>query len=108
MTLDLTGWSDEAILVELGARLRRVRLNANVTQQELADRAGVSLGAVRGAEAGSGTSLTTFIRVLRALGLVDGIGAIVPEPEISPLDLLQMKGASRSRASGSGTPKRDG
>jgi len=105
---DLTGWTDEAILRELGDRLRQARLNANVTQQDLADRAGVSLGALRGAEAGSGTSMTTFVRIMRALGLLDRIDTMLPVPEMSPLQLLQMKGTTRSRASGSRMTRDDG
>jgi len=104
----MTGWSDEAILGELGDRLRQARLNANVTQQELADRAGVSLGALRGAEAGSGTSMTTFVRIMRALGLLDRIEMMLPVPEMSPLQLLAMKGTTRSRASGSRMTRNDG
>ena len=105
---DFTGWTDEAILGDLGDRLRRARLNANVSQQDLADRAGVSLGALRGAEAGNGSSMTTFVRLMRALGYLERIDALVPEPEVSPLQLLAMKGASRVRASGSRATGNDG
>jgi len=105
---DFASWTDEAILGELGGRLRRARLNANVSQQALADRAGVSLGALRSAEAGRGSSMTTFIRLMRALGFVDRMDAVVPEPEISPLQLLAMKGTRRVRASGSRVTSSDG
>jgi len=104
----LAGWTDEAILGELGDRLRQARLNANVTQQDLAERAGVSLGALRGAEAGSGTSMTTFVRIMRALGLLDRIETMLPVPEISPLQMLQMKGTRRVRASGTKVTRSDG
>jgi transcriptional regulator with XRE-family HTH domain len=96
------GWSDDAILVELGDRLRRERLNRDVSQEALAGRAGVSLGTLRNAEAGTGSSMTTFIRLLRALGMIPRMDAVLPESEISPMQLLVLKGESRVRASGAG------
>lgn len=96
------GWSDEAILVEMGGRLRRERLNRDVSQEVLAEQAGLSLGTLRNAEAGTGSSMTTFIRLLRALGMIDRMDAVLPEPEASPLQLLALRGKSRIRASGAG------
>lgn len=94
-------WSDDAILVELGDRLRRERLNRNTSQEAVAERAGVSIGTLRNAESGTGSSMTTFIRLLRSLGLVHRLDAILPESEMSPMQLLAMKGEGRIRASGS-------
>ena len=52
---------------------RRLR---GLTQQQLADRAGVSRNTVRALEAGGGsTSLENVLRILRAVGLLD----VVPE-----------------------------
>ena len=101
------GWTDHAILEELGDRLRRQRLNRNISQAALAARAGVSLGTLRNAEAGAGSSLATLIRLLRALGMLHRLEAVLPEPEPSPLQLLALKGEERVRASGSGVPTRD-
>lgn len=93
-------WTDVAILVELGDRLRQERLNRNISQEALAKRAGVSIGTLRNAEAGTGSSMTTFIRLLRALELTHRLSAVLPEPEVSPMQLLAMKGEGRVRASG--------
>lgn len=96
------GWADDAILKELGDRLRQQRLNRDISQVALAARAGVSLGTLRNAEAGAGSSMTTLIRLLRALGMLHRLEALLPEPEPSPLQLLQLKGEARMRSSGSG------
>lgn len=96
------GWSDEAILVEMGGRLRRERLNRDVSQEVLAEQAGLSLGTLRNAEAGTGSSMTTFIRLLRALGMIHRMDVVLPESETSPMQLLALKGKSRVRASGAG------
>ncbi len=92
--------TDEAVLSELGARLERHRLERNLTQRELAAWAGVERKAVQRIEAGEAVKLTSFLRVLRALGLLDALDQLVPEPLPSPIELLKLRGKERRRASG--------
>lgn len=56
---------------ELGARLREQRLAQSLTQRELAQMAGLSLGALRKLESDGQCSLETLVRVAQALGLLD-------------------------------------
>jgi hypothetical protein len=51
-------------------------------------------------EAGESTQLSSLIRILRALGLLDRFEALVPEPLPSPIEQLQLQGKQRQRASG--------
>jgi transcriptional regulator with XRE-family HTH domain len=95
------GWSDEAVLVELGERARQMRLNRDESQSELAARAGVSVETIRKLEDGRNVSMTTLIKVLRALGILDRLDQVVPEVGPSPIQLLEMQGRRRQRASGS-------
>jgi transcriptional regulator with XRE-family HTH domain len=92
--------TDESVLSELGARLERVRLERNLTQRELAAKAGVAYKAIQRIEAGESVKLTSFIRVLRGLGLLDALDRLVPEPAPSPIELLKLHGRRRQRASG--------
>jgi transcriptional regulator with XRE-family HTH domain len=92
--------TDEAVLSELGARLRRSRLERNLTQRELAAEAGLAHKAIQRIEAGEPVTLTSFIRALRALGLLDALDRLVPEPTPSPIELLKLHGRRRQRASG--------
>ena len=92
--------TDEAVLAELGARLERTRLERNLTQRALAADAGVERKALQRAEAGESVKLTSFVRILRALGLLDGLDQLVPEPLPSPIDLLKRHDKRRQRASG--------
>jgi len=92
--------TDETVLSELGARLRRTRLERNLTQRELAGEAGVERKVLQRLEAGESVTLVGFIRVLRALGLLDALNQLVSEPTPSPIELLKLHGNRRRRASG--------
>ena len=61
-------------------------------QTELAERAGVSDRTVRALEKGTGSSLDSLLRVMKALGILEGLEALVPqEPSVDPLLLLKRK-----------------
>jgi transcriptional regulator with XRE-family HTH domain len=93
--------SDPALLRELGARLTGVRLERNLTQAALAELAAVSKRTLERLESGEvGTQLSGFVRVCRALGLVERLDALVPEPVPSPVAQLKLQGKARRRASG--------
>ena len=65
--------------------MREWRLRADITQQVLADRSGVSLNAVRHLEDGSGATLGTFVQVCRSLGRDRWILDLENFPEVSPI-----------------------
>jgi transcriptional regulator with XRE-family HTH domain len=60
----------QELLATLGQRLRIQRLAQGLPQRELAQMAGLSLGALRTLESTGQCSLETFIRTLQSLGLV--------------------------------------
>ncbi|MEX0972728.1 MAG: helix-turn-helix transcriptional regulator [Solirubrobacterales bacterium] len=91
--------TDAAVLDQLGSRLKRTRLQHNLTQRRLAEEAGVSLATVRNLEDGRPSQLVTLIRVLRVLGLLGGLERAVPEPPPSPVEELRLRGRERQRAS---------
>ncbi len=91
---------DEALLLELGRRLTAVRLAQNLTQAALAERAGVAKRTVERLESGAvATQLSGFLRVCRALNLLEGLEALVPESGASPIAQLKLQGVQRKRAS---------
>jgi transcriptional regulator with XRE-family HTH domain len=77
----------------LGSRLRELRLLKNLDQNSLAERAGVSLNAVKHLESGKGARVNSLIKVLRALERVDWLNTLAPIVSISPMQML--KSASR-------------
>jgi transcriptional regulator with XRE-family HTH domain len=83
----------------LGSRLERYRLQANITQAELAAKAGISLGTLKRAEGGKGLSLLNLVAVLRALDKVEALEGFLPEPPLDPLAVRDRRGHYRQRAS---------
>ena len=90
--------TDERALALLGEQLSRYRLDRNLTQAEVATEAGVHKNTVFRLEAGGSTQTKNLVRVLRALGLLDRLDAIVPEPVPSPLKQLKAADRQRKRA----------
>jgi len=73
---------------ELGAQVRALRRTRGLTQQQSADRANVSVGAVKNLESGAGSTVRTLVRVLRALDADDWLSTVpVPRPTFNPLDV---------------------
>jgi transcriptional regulator with XRE-family HTH domain len=73
----------------LGEQFRAVRIAAGLDQSQLAARAGVALGSIKNLEQGRGSTLKTVIRVSRALGREDWLGAMSPRITVSPIDVLR-------------------
>lgn len=84
---------------QLGKHLRALRLRQNIDQRQLAERADVALNVVKRLEAGKGATLTSLIRVLRALGREEWLQTLAPQVTVSPLQLLKDKKPVRQRAS---------
>ncbi len=91
--------TDEQVLTELGQRITQLRLARNLTQADIAQQAGVSKHTVERLEAGESLQLTNFIRLCRALELIEGFDLLIPTPKLSPMAQLKMRGKMRQRAS---------
>ena len=102
--MNMQAMSDRAILRELGGRLRRARLERNLSQRLVAERAGLSRVTVGKLERGIPSSLLTLIQFMRALGLLDELEAFLPDPGPSPLELARRRGQPRRRASREAAP----
>lgn len=83
---------------DVGEKLKTLRIHRNLDQATLAERAGISVRALRNLEAGNGSSLRTLLAVVRALGRVSWLDTIAPVPTINPL-MLTREAQPRQRAS---------
>jgi transcriptional regulator with XRE-family HTH domain len=88
----------------IGEQLRALRVNRNIDQKTLAERAGVSLRALRNLEGGAGSTLHTLVCVIRALGRQDWLKTVGPVATINPL-MLSRTTAPRQRASKPRAPR---
>jgi transcriptional regulator with XRE-family HTH domain len=74
----------------LGEQVRALRIAALLAQDELAEKANISTGALRNLERGEGSSLKTLIRVARVLDRMDWLAALDPRGDgPSPIELLR-------------------
>jgi transcriptional regulator with XRE-family HTH domain len=86
---DLSFKSISELQVLLGEQLQALRLSRNLDQITTAEKAGMSEKALRNMEAGRGSTVESFLRVLKALDSLDGLELLAPKPSVSPLALLR-------------------
>jgi len=91
--------TDDAILAELGNRIARCRLDRQLTQADVAERAGVAKRTLERIEAGASAQVSSLVRILRVLDLLPALDRMIPEAGPRPMDLLKRKGKLRQRAS---------
>ena len=83
---------------EIGTQLRSIRIRQNIDQQQLAAMAGVALNVVKNLELGRGSTLSSLIKILRALNHTEWLKGLAPTVSISPLQMLKTP-EPRQRAS---------
>ncbi len=96
--MNFDSMTDDAIATEIGRRIEQMRLEQNLTQQQIADEIGLSRLSYRKLVNGSG-KFQNIIAVLRVLGRLDLVQGFVPETAFSPIEQLKLKGKQRLRAS---------
>lgn len=101
-SIDWYSMSDPAIVKELCGILKQVRLQQNITQEQLAEKAGLSRSAISKMETGRSTiELLTLIQVLRVLQQFHLLDTWKVSANLSPLQMAKLTGKGRVRASGS-------
>lgn len=91
--------SPQEISAEIGSRLKSRRLSLRMTQAELADRTGLSVGSVKNLEAKTATcTLDIVVRASLALGLVEHFEPLFVVRPKSIAQMEQIAEAPRQRA----------
>jgi len=91
-----TGTSTEALLADLGQRVRDQRIRLGYSQEDLARLANVSTRSIHHLETGGSSTTATLVKVLKAMDVADDLKAIAPLPSVSPMAALrQNKRAQR-------------
>lgn len=99
ITMNMKSMTDQSIATEIGRRIEQMRLEQNLTQQQVADEIGVSRVSYRKLVSGAG-KFENIIAVLRVLGRLDLVENFVPLASFSPMEQLKLKGKLRLRATG--------
>jgi Uncharacterized protein conserved in bacteria len=100
--------SSSQIMADIGSRLEQARLSKNLSQQEVADRSGLSISTVKRLERGESPTLDSFIRAMGALGLGSHLDALLPDQAVRPVERVKLKGRERRRASPKARIRRPG
>ncbi len=87
-------FSDEDIVNEICKRVKAIRLSCCFSQQELADKAGVSIVTIKRLESCkvSDIALSTLLKILRVSGTLEGVVDLVPELPNSPFLINEKTG----------------
>jgi len=96
--IDFTIAASKQIEAALCNRIESIRLSRNITQEQLADEAGVSIRTIGRLEKGKGVSMDTFIRVLIALRIQHNLEVLLPDPAIRPIERIGLDSGERKRA----------
>jgi transcriptional regulator with XRE-family HTH domain len=83
--------SNPQIEQELGKRIKRHRVERNLSQSEIATRSGLSRRTITAIENGEGSTLTTLIAILRALNALDVLESFLPDPGPSPMAMAMLQ-----------------
>lgn len=97
--MNIDTMTNQSIAAEVGRRIEQIRLEQNLTQQQVADEIGLSRVSYRKLVGGAG-KFENIIAVLRVLGRLDLVEQFVPETAFSPMEQLKLKGKRRRRATG--------
>ena len=90
--------STNEVLCEMGRRIKAARIAASATQQDLAEMTNLSLHTIKNIECGRNASLSSVIDVMRSLGILENMDALVPERSVRPGQFVSL-GKERERVS---------
>jgi transcriptional regulator with XRE-family HTH domain len=85
------------VRLNIAARARAQRLALNISQKELAERSGVSLGSVKRFETGGLVSLPALLEIALVLGRLEDFGRLFAAPE-EPASLFMTEPKKRLRS----------
>lgn len=83
--MDIYALTDDAIMRQIGSKLKELRIIKGMKQSELSVASGVSVFTISAVENGKSTSMLTIVQILRALEDLDYLNQFFQQQEISPI-----------------------
>ena len=93
--ISLNTATDAEVMQFLGQRLRALREAQKLTAIEAAAQTGLARHTLYRAEQGQNPTLETLVRLLRLYGRISSLAEFAPQPEISPMALIEGAKARR-------------
>lgn len=99
MKFDFHQHSDEELIAMWGRKLRAMRLEANISQADLARSTGMSRSSIAGIENGRNFSAESLISILRALNRLETLSVFLTEEttRLTPMELYRLEKKKRKR-----------
>lgn len=105
--IEINAKSDLEYLSQIGEFLKETRLELNLTQNIVAEKAGVDRTTLIKAERGDSINLLSLIQILRALGKLSVLENMKFIKQVSPIKMAELSMKKKMRASGGNKPSED-
>lgn len=96
---NLYAMNNTGIIRMIGDFIRQTRINKNMTQEDLAKKAGVNRSTIHYMERGEKGNIETLVRLIRALDKLQLFENFQPVTNISPLAIIEQESKKPARAS---------
>ena len=92
--------SDKALLRKWGDRLKTLRIEADLSQTDLAEKTGMSRSSIAAIEKGRNFSIASLISISRALHFLDEFEFFLKETEyeLTPMEIYEKEKKKKQRA----------
>ena len=95
--MSIYAMSDEAVCRFVFERIEQIRLEQNLSQEDLSSEIGVTPKTYRNLASGKGR-FNTIVAALRCLGRLELVDSFIPQEPFSPIELAKLQGKRRQRA----------
>ena len=90
--------TDDEIINEIANRIKKLRIEKNISQELLSKKTGLSIHTISNIENGKSFTIENLIKIMRVLDIVDRIYNLIPTVENNPY-LIALNKKEKSRVS---------
>ena len=92
-------YSDKELIRKWGEKLKALRLEADISQTDLAEKTGMSRSSIAEIEKGRNFSISSLISIARALNILDKLNYFFKEEEynLSPMEIYEIEKNKKKR-----------